>query len=66
MRRPTHSTTKDKRKESTMTNAEHERYLVMVALCRSLDWDIGTDNDGNHVIYPGIPDPFHSKGEDND
>lgn len=49
-----------------MTNAEHERYLVMVALCRSLDWDIGTDNDGNHVIYPGICDPFYSKGEDDD
>jgi hypothetical protein len=49
-----------------MTDAERESYLVMVALCRSLDWDIETDNDGNHVIYPGIPDPYHSKGENND
>jgi len=50
----------------TMTNAERESYLVMVALCRSLGWDIETDNDGNHVIYPGIPDPYHSKGENNE
>ena len=47
-------------------NAERELRFVMQALCRSLDWDIETDNEGNYVIYPGIRDPYYSKGNDND
>jgi hypothetical protein len=50
----------------TMTNDQRESYVVMVSLCRSLGWDIETDNDGNHVIYPGIRDPYYSKGENNE
>ena len=47
-------------------NDEHELRFVMQALCRALGWDIETDNDGNYVIYPGIRDPYYSKGNDND
>ena len=45
---------------------ERELRFVMQALCRSLDWDIETDNEGNYVIYPGIRDPYYSRGNDND
>ena len=50
----------------TDDNAESELRFVMQALCRSLHWDIETDNEGNYVIYPGIRDPYYSKGNDND
>ena len=43
---------------------DRELRFVMEALCRALSWDIETDNDGNYVIYPGIRDPYYSRGKE--